>query len=140
MHIFLIAADHPGEEPDYYDCKNMTIKRVKDIFEEMGGTPKEIMENEEMLEIMLPVVRNDLCATENYIPTSGYKIDCKVTLIRGTKEYNDNCEKGWNKFLINPCNYYEIEGEHFFLFDDDPKGLNSVVKIITDTLNCYIKN
>lgn len=133
LHVFLIAADSPDAEPDFINCENMTVQRVRDIFAEMGGTPNEILESDDMLELLLPIVKGDLCASEKYIPTLEYKIDCAVTLVRGTEEDNTCCRQGWNQYLINPCNYHEVEGGHFFMFDDD-EGLCVVSDIIRKSL------
>lgn len=133
QHVFLLAADDPEAEPDYKNCENMTLQRVRDIFVEMGGTPDEILESEEMLEFLQPVVKADLCALEKYVPTPDYKIDCGVTLIRGTGEDNARCPWGWNQYLSKPCDYHEVEGEHFFMFDSDA-ALHTVCDLIKKAL------
>lgn len=125
LHVFLLAADDPGAEPDYTNCENMTIQRARGIFTEMGGTPDEILESDDMLELLLPIVKGDLCALERYVPTPNYKIECDVTLIRGKGEDNSRCPQSWNQYLSKPCDYYEVEGEHFFMFSSDD-GLNAV--------------
>lgn len=133
LHVFLIAADHPDAEPYFTDCENMTLQRVRDIFIQMGGTPPQILDSEDMLELMLPIVKGDLCASEKYIPSHDYKIDCGVTLIRGTGEDNTLCRQSWNQYLVNPCDYHEVEGGHFFMFEDD-KGLCAVCNLIKKVL------
>lgn len=133
LHVFLVSADSPDEKSEYTDCENMTVKRVRDILTEMGGTPNEILESDDMLELLLPVVKGDLCAYEKYIPTQDYKIDCNVTLIRGTNEDNTYCRQSWNGYFTKQCDYHEVEGGHFFMFDD-PKGMRAVSDIIRKAL------
>lgn len=120
LHIFLLAADHPGAPPDYTDCENMTSKRVRDIFSEMGSTPDEILQNDDMIELFLPIVEADLVATEKYVPTKKYRLECGVTLFRGTGEKNNEATlAGWNALLCSPCDYHIMDGGHFFMFDSD---------------------
>jgi surfactin synthase thioesterase subunit len=133
LHIFLLAADDPNADPDFTDCKNMTIQRVRSIFAEMGGTPDEILESDDMMEFLQPVTKADLYAIEKYVPTQNYKIECSVTLIRGTGEDNERCPWGWNQYLSKPCDYHEVEGEHFFMFSSD-EALHAVCNLIKKAL------
>ncbi len=132
-HIFLLAADHPGEAPDYTDCENMPVQRVKDIFVEIGGTPDEILQSDEYIELLQPIAKGDLLASEKYVPTRSAVIECGVTLIRGTGEDNSRCRRGWDEFLASPCDYHELEGSHFFMFNSK-EGLDAVCGIISKTL------
>ena len=128
-HVFLLAADDPDAEPDFTDCKNMTLQRVRSILAEIGGTPDEILESDDMMEFLQPMVKADLYALEQYIPAQDFKIECGVTLIRGTGEDNARCPWGWNRYFRNPCDYHEVEGEHFFMFDSD-EALQTVCGLI----------
>ena len=87
----------------------------------------------EMLEFLLPIVKGDMCALERYVPTPDYKVDCDVTLIRGTGEDNTRCPWGWNQYLSKPCDYYEVEGEHFFMFNS-AEALHTVCDLIKKAL------
>ncbi|KAF7767751.1 hypothetical protein PCIT_a3839 [Pseudoalteromonas citrea] len=87
------------------------IQQLKDI----DGTPKEVLESQELMELYLPMLRADFKIAENYFFNGSDVIPCDVTVITG-KEDKISFEKlmGWDRFFINTevqfCN-----GGHFFI-------------------------
>lgn len=142
-NIFLFATNEPEYKYKYMSGESMSLTQVKEILEEMGATSKEILNNDEVIEMVAPIVRKDISAIENYIPTSYMvgKIECPVTIVRGSKEKNENCQTEWNKYFESECEYIVIDGEHFFMFEDDGNHLKECVDIINKKINmCFTQN
>ena len=104
------------------------IKRVM----ELGGTPEELMENKELLEIFLPIIRNDFKIIETYIyEEREEKIACDVSILNG-KQDNINLEEilSWKNHVCRKFKVYNFEGNHFFINNN----VESISSIINATL------
>lgn len=138
--FFAFASPAPNRKEDAKDYENYNMTDIKNVLLERKGTPDEVLENEEMLELLEPIIRNDLIALRDYNDSySDIKIECPLIVVRGTKE---NGRKGedikesfeeWRKFASGKTAYYEIEGEHFFMFENE-KNLQDCCQIIKENI------
>ena len=101
----------------------------------MDGTPDEILNSNEMLEVFSPIIRNDLIALRNYgrkeLPK--VKIDCPLTVVRGHEENAKESYEHWNYFSDNQSSYHEISGNHFFMFENSG-NLRKCASIVTNNI------
>lgn len=118
--VFFLASEPPGTEPEFTECENMTVEQVKELLTQMGGTPEEILECEEMMKLMKQIVVNDYSAIEHYkadteIPT----ISCAAVVVRGSNEvYPQKEMEDWKKLYGEKMIFHELNGGHFFLFEE----------------------
>lgn len=96
----------------------------------LGGTPKEFMENSELSQIYIPIIRNDLkllasCKIEN----SECKFDCDITVFNGLQDTlikEDIIE--WNQYTNQNFKFYQFDGGHFFINQFADKMLTIISK------------
>jgi len=96
---------------------------------EFGGTPEELMNNKELLQIFLPIIRNDFKILETYhYQERQKKIECDVTILNG-KQDSTKMEEilAWKNHGCKGFRVYNFEGNHFFI--------NNNVQNITDIIN-----
>jgi len=63
---------------------------------EWGGTPRTVLEDREMMELVLPVVRADLAAAETYaMPAGRAPLACPVTALGGDGDRTVDDLEGW---------------------------------------------
>ena len=91
-----------------------------------------------MLEYFLPILRADFGLHEsyNYNKSPDPKIYCNLTVFHGTKDksvIHENIYK-WDEFTENEIQFYQFEGNHFFIND----YLNKMLEIIQKSIstNC----
>ncbi len=83
---------------------------------DMGGTPKEIFENKELLELFLPILRQDFKIVENYKYIGRPPLDIETIFFYGDGEEIDDSEaKQWNIHTNKGCRIFKIKGNHFFI-------------------------
>ncbi len=86
----------------------------------MGGTPREVLENDELMQIFLPVLRADYRMTETYAPRSEVDpLDCGITFFFATADptlSRDQVE-GWRRYTRGEFRILDHEGGHFFLLE-----------------------
>lgn len=100
------------------------IKKVIDI----GGTPKEIMENRELLEMFVPIIRNDFRILETYeYKEREKKIECNISILNG-KQDDIKLEEilAWNKHVCGGVKVYNFQGNHFFI-NNNVQGITNII-------------
>ncbi|HEX3048418.1 MAG TPA: thioesterase domain-containing protein [Bacillota bacterium] len=99
----------------------------------MGGTPKEVFENPELLAVYMAILRADYKILETYQFIPGNQVlNSPLTVFRGKEDESvtgDDLLK-WRQYTKNECEIHEYEGGHFFIFD----RMEDVIEIINDTL------
>ncbi len=104
---------------------------IKEVIE-LGGTPQEVMENEELLQLCIPILRNDFKIIEKYIYNEKKeKVQCDITILNG-KEDTITLEEilTWKKHSNKGFKVYNFSGGHFFINDN----VENIVNIINHTL------
>ncbi len=101
----------------------------------LGGTASEFFEHPELLEVFLPLLKNDLKVNESYEYTEKpSKLECNVTVLNGLQDEDvkvDEVEE-WKQHSAEGyrCTIQHFAGGHFFINEEPAK----VVDIINRTL------
>ncbi len=138
IHIFFSGYKAPNiirKKENIYTLPDYDF--IKKVIE-LGGTPEELSNNEELLDIFIPIIRNDFKILENYnYEKKEDKIECDVSILNG-KQDSINLEEilAWEKHVGKGFKVYSFEGDHFFI-NNNAKNINS---IINSTLIEYIDN
>lgn len=99
----------------------------------LGGTPEELMNNQVLLQIFLPVIRSDFKMLEGYkYKKREKKIDCDVSILNGKQDSIKLNEKlAWKNHVSQGFNIYNFEGNHFYI----NTNIKNITDIISDTLS-----
>jgi medium-chain acyl-[acyl-carrier-protein] hydrolase len=83
----------------------------------LGGTPPELAENEEFLQVMLPTLRADFIAAETYHREPTPPLSCAVTAFGGTQDplVREEHVAAWAAHTSGPFRLRMLPGDHFFL-------------------------
>ena len=83
----------------------------------LNGTPKEVLEHAELMEMLIPMLRADfaVCRTYNYVPSAPLK--CSITALGGTLDDTTTKEQleGWCVQTTGRCRVRMLAGDHFFI-------------------------
>ncbi len=101
----------------------------KQMIHNMGGTPNEVLENTELLEFFLPILRADfsLIDTSKFsIPDT--KVNISTAILYGISDKNTNLGilREWDLYFTAEPNYINFPGDHFFIF----QHINTIFDII----------
>jgi medium-chain acyl-[acyl-carrier-protein] hydrolase len=132
-YMFIFASNEPEYNQKYKNGNDFNLTQVREVLIEFGGTSNEIINNDDFIELIAPIVRNDITALGTYVPTSYIegKIGCSVTVVRGSQEENiEDCQIKWNNYFYNECEYIVVNGKHFFMFEEDGNRFNEFAEII----------
>lgn len=102
------------------DCKLMHKLSKEEFLSEiinMNGVSKEILEHEELLELVLPIIKNDYKLCETYCFSDKGKLDIPISVFGGNKdvEVTEDHLKGWENFTNSAFKLELFDGDHFFI-------------------------
>lgn len=112
-----IRAPHvPRREGKIY---NLSDKDFIGKLMEMGGTPMEILENKEMLDLVLPSLRKDFQAYDTYVHTPELPLSCPITAFGGSMDTFVTADdvKQWAMHTNILFTSRMFEGDHFFIHE-----------------------
>jgi surfactin synthase thioesterase subunit len=83
----------------------------------LNGTPAEVFEHEELLELMLPMLRGDLELVETYRSSGGTALSCPIVAMGGARDPDVLPEElaGWRTLTTGPFRSVVFDGDHFFI-------------------------
>jgi len=98
----------------------------------LKGTPPEVLQNQEILTLLLPLIRSDfeLIQTYRYIPKS--PLSCGITAMGGTDDGDVACEdiQAWQEQAGGAFSMRMFPGDHFYLHSMEKTLLEAVAQII----------
>lgn len=111
-------------------------REFKSELRQMNGIADEIWENEELLNIVLPIIKNDFKLCETYIYNARDKLNCEIVAFGGKNDPDVNEENlmEWNKITSNRFNIRLFEGNHFYFVNDKKKFTDIFYKYLEDDL------
>ena len=132
VHLFVSgrrAPQLPERDPEIHNLPDAEF--VTEV-ERLKGTPKEVLEHAELMEILIPMLRADfsICRQYDYVP--GAPLTCPLTVFGGTKDDSADQEKleGWCAQTTGRCRIRMLEGDHFFINQQHA----AILPIIAETL------
>ena len=97
------------------------------------GTPKEILDNKELMNIFLPTLRADFKLSERYQDTKKEKLNSNILGLIGDQDKNINGENfmKWKEYTHHHFVYKYIKGDHMFINHE----IESVIKVIKEFID-----
>jgi len=117
IHLFVSATEAPHrrskEELLFSLPKSALVKKLR----EFNGTPLEVLQNDELLDLMLPTIRADfeLCETYEYHPKS--PLECPMTIYGGLEDQAVEAERlaAWSEMTVGASEVRMFPGGHFYI-------------------------
>lgn len=106
-----------------------TLRRFK-------GTPEELLQNEELLQVFFPILRADIALHETYRYVPGEPFDCPIAAFGGLEDgevSRDNLA-AWRVHTRGAFTLRMFPGDHFFLRSARTPLLQAVAEELTDVL------
>ena len=104
----------PDDEPNTYNLPHAEF--LEDV-RRLNGTPKEVLEHEELLELVIPLLRADfeVCQTYQYIP--GTPLACPISAFGGVLDPDVHREhlEAWREHTSAGFSLHMFPGDHFHI-------------------------
>lgn len=131
-HLF--ASAHPAPQdprtkPVFY---NLPESELMEELRRLNGTPVEVLENPELRNLFLPLIRADFSVVQTYVYQGGV-LDCPVSAFGGLSdpETTKDSLMRWKDVTTGPFNITMFAGEHFFL--------NTATRLVCQTISSQLR-
>ncbi|ARU62664.1 hypothetical protein CBW65_18050 [Tumebacillus avium] len=118
-HLFV--SGYPGphtykNEDPYYVKSDADL--IQDLVE-LGGTPQELLDNEELMKLVLPTIRADFQVCDTYEFAEGVLLDCPITAFGGWADemLTEEGMQAWGELTGGEFEMEMFEGDHFYLLE-----------------------
>jgi medium-chain acyl-[acyl-carrier-protein] hydrolase len=116
-HLFVSGRRAPqikNTEPAAYDLPD---PQFYEKLRTLNGTPAEVLEHPELMELMLPLLRADFSVVETYTYLPEEPLDCSLTAFGGLQDDKVGREQleAWRDQTTSEFALRMLPGDHFFL-------------------------
>ena len=127
-HLFLSGrgAPHFGKRDKI--TYNLPADEFAEELRRLNGTPREVLEHQELMELMIPLLRADFEVCETYDYTEEPALDCPITAFGGLYDESVTGEKvaAWKDQTTSSFRLCMMPGDHFFIHSAQDRILSIV--------------
>lgn len=136
VHLFISgrrAPQIPDLDPPIH---NLPEHQFLQKLRELNGTPEEILQNRELMQVVLPMLRADFALIETYTYQPESPLTCPITVFGGLQDTVVSLKalEGWRQQTLAQFVLHLVPGNHFFLHTAQTQLLNSLRKLADDEL------
>jgi medium-chain acyl-[acyl-carrier-protein] hydrolase len=97
-----------------------------------NGTPREVLEHPELMQLLIPTLRADFAVCETYTYTSDAPIDCSISAFGGLQDHEVSREQleAWRDQSRASFSLCMFPGDHFFLDTAEPLLLKTIAQVL----------
>lgn len=88
----------------------------------LAGTPPEFFDHEELVDLMLPALRADFAAAEQYLASPGAPLGCPILAYAGKDDDSPTPDqmRAWSEQTTGAFSLRVFAGDHFYLKESGP--------------------
>ncbi|MGE5557190.1 MAG: thioesterase II family protein [Bacillota bacterium] len=134
VHAFLSGRYPPHITKTGKTLHALPPEQFKKEIMEIGGTPQEVMGHKELWDVFYPILRADYQILETYeFRPEDRQIDCDLTIFHGAGDKDVTREEvlQWRQYTTKSCRFRELEGGHFFLFEQGKTVVEEIRRILS---------
>jgi medium-chain acyl-[acyl-carrier-protein] hydrolase len=125
-----------GNKPPHIALKkfisHLSTEQLIVEMKKYNGIPDEIINNNEFIEIFLPIIRADFFISETYKYKHTSPLNIPITALGGKNDNTFSFEhlKEWSTYTSNKFSYSYLEGDHFFIHSSYETLIRTVREIL----------
>jgi len=138
IHLFVSAHRAPQCELKRDQLHNLPDVEFKNSLATLNGTPEELLNNIELMNLLMPAIRADFSVCENYMHKySGGPFSFPITAFKGLQdEYFSQQEiEAWNVHTNNLFDVHLLPGDHFYIHHQQKSVLNIIERKLQLTMS-----
>lgn len=117
VYLFVSGHNAPQLQDDAEAIHDLPDAEFIDRLREFNGTPEDVLQNEELRELLLPILRADFKVSEQYLYRPEQLLDCPICACGGLKDvYITRVGlEAWQEQTTKSCSVRMFPGDHFYL-------------------------
>jgi medium-chain acyl-[acyl-carrier-protein] hydrolase len=132
FHLFISGRRAPQIPPTKPPIHALPDAELLEELRTLNGTPKAVLENPEMMQIFLPILRADFAIIETYTYTRQEPLHCPISIFGGwqDEEVSHEALQAWREQTTATFSLQMFDGDHFFIHSQQ----DSLLKLISQKL------
>ncbi|MFC7439846.1 thioesterase II family protein [Laceyella putida] len=101
---------------------------------ELNGTPEEVLQSEELMELFLPIIRADFELVTRYAYQEEEPLSCPILALGGTEDADVPPENlaAWQQVTTGDFSLRLFAGDHFYLFQENTDALDKIIETVEE--------
>jgi len=132
-HILFSGRKAPHDEAEKSEYYKLPEDEFLDVVFNYGGNTREILQNRELLDLFVPILRADFKIAEIYeYAAHEEKIQCNMTVVNGTSDLSISRSdiNMWSELAGKDCDYRWLGGGHFFITDNCARTVDLINEVL----------
>ena len=102
----------------------------------LGGTPGDVLDHDEMMQLLLPSLRADIAISETYVHRSRSRLTCPIVAFGGVDDPDvpPMALAGWRGHTLGTFTFQLFPGDHFFLHESRTELLGAMSEVLEPLL------
>lgn len=125
-HMFVSGRSAPQLKLEHKPLYNLPKEELLAELQELEGTPREVLEHPELMELMLPILRADFSICDTYEYTEEAPLACPITAFGGLQDSDISRRRveAWREQTSATFTLRMFRGNHFFIHSNETLLLN----------------
>lgn len=126
LHMFVSSRSAPQLNSCHRPLHNLPTSELMQELHQLDGTPREVLEHPELMEMMLPILRADFSICDTYEYSEAAPLACPISAFGGFEDLDvprQNLE-AWREQTSSSFTLRMLRGNHFFLHTNETLLLN----------------
>lgn len=131
VHLFVSGCPAP-QLPDQDRLCDLPDEEFLERMRRFNGTPREILDHTEMMELMLPTLRADFALRDTYVHEDEPPLNCPVSAFGGMADEAVGTEQldQWKIHTAEGFQLWLFQGDHFFIRTAQPVVVETVTLLL----------
>lgn len=128
-HLFVSAHRAPHLSKRGAPIAGLDDYRFIEEIRHLNGTPDQVIENRELMALMLPSLRADICLSENPPSENADPLPCPIVALAGRadKFVFPGEMLPWGQHTKSRFTFHEFDGDHFYLLKH-PESISKIIE------------
>lgn len=116
-HLFVSGRRAPQIENNDPPTYNLPEGAFIEDIRRFNGTPQEVLEHPELMQLLLPALRADFAICQTYAYTEEPPLECPISVFGGLEDHDAPREylEAWREQTTASYSLRMLPGDHFFL-------------------------
>ncbi len=121
-HLFVSGCEAPQTRSSGSTIHSLSSAEFREELRRLNGTPLAVLDNDELMELVLPTLRADFSLWETYAYTAGLSLACPIIALGGLGDdmLSRRDLDAWRELTTGPFRLRMLPGDHFFLHSAQP--------------------
>lgn len=117
VHLWAAACPAPQVPDADAPIHSLPERDFRERLRRFNGTPADILEHEELMAMVSPILRADFALRETYAYVADAPLDCPITAFGGMqdREVGEAALLAWQEQTSRSFRHQMLPGDHFFL-------------------------